>query len=366
MSSKRFGYREDGTLGYCRALPENVGKGNCKHAEHIDVTEEQIVAGFLKQHNEQAVKVYLEANGIDSLPPKLSKAEQRAIREKPVFTPQELRAQAEEVASQLRLEDFESIQNFFSEYQRATTSAELRELLGWDAEKYLLSYMESDEPAAVRLREYLGKDADLKALSEILYTNIGAMTKTFRWSSSGRVSVARVIMSTIDNDMTKENYVASVLFFKGRCCYCNRSLNLDGEYQTVPSGEHITPVWPDDEKAPLGATRYGNMALACKRCNVSRGSRDLEDWLNTNRVIKKEEKVKALARITAFREYAGYKDYSKSESARIRAAVARVQKVVDTARDANGQIVRGAGHGDAVRAAIAHAKERLTIKKTGV
>lgn len=366
MSSKRFGYREDGTLGYCRALPENIGKGNCKHAEHIEVTEEQIVSGFLKQHNEQAIESYLAANGVDSLPPKLSKTEQRALREKPVFTPEELRAQADEVAAQLRLEDFKSIQNFFDEYQRAMTSEELRDQLGWDAEKHLLAYMKSDAPAAVRLREYLGTKAELEALSEILYTNVGAMTKAPRWSSSGRVSIPRVIMSSIDNDMSKENYVASVLFFKGRCCYCNRTLNLDGEYQTVPSGEHITPIWPDDEKAPLGATRYGNMALACKRCNVSRGSRNLEDWLNTNRVIKKEEKVKALARIKAFREYASYQDYTKAESNRFRAAIARVQKLVDVSRDDTGRIIRGEGHGDIIRAALAREKTRLSPRKTGV
>lgn len=366
MSSKLFGYRADGTLTFCRAKPENRGKGKCTHAEHVEVTEEQLKSGYLKEHNEQALVKYMAAMGITELPPILTKAEKRAQRETPVFTSEDLRAQAEAVANEIKTEDFEAIQGFFEEYHRSLSSEELVATVGPNAQKNLLSYMNSEQPAAQRLRAYLGADSELEALSELLYTNIGAMTKSFRWSSSGRVSIPRALMSSVANDMTKENYVASVLFFKGRCCYCNRTLRLSGKYSTVPSGEHITPIWPDDESAPVGATRYGNMALACKHCNVSRGSTDLETWLNTNRIIKKEEKAKALGRIKAFREYAGYRDYTKAESARFRAAIARVQSVSDRGRDSNGTVVRGQGHGEAVRKALSQEKQRLSAGKTGV
>lgn len=34
--ARRVGINADGTVSVCRARPENVGKGRCKHIEHVE------------------------------------------------------------------------------------------------------------------------------------------------------------------------------------------------------------------------------------------------------------------------------------------------------------------------------------------
>lgn len=351
MSSKSFGFRKDGTLVVCRAKIENRGKGNCPHAEHLDLSIEQLKAGFLKTHNEKALLEFLKASGVDPIPVKLSrKAKKATFVPNTAFTMDELESNSDAVAEEIKNEDFQFIQEFYDRYEREMSTDEMLTSFQYSPAEKLQGYLESDEPSAVKLRAYLGEEVQLKHLSEILYEGVGAMTSAYHWSSSGRNSLPRAMLSTFRNDMTKKNYVASVLYFAGRCCYCNNPLNKQLRQPYQPSGEHITPVWPDNESSIVGGTRYGNMALACKKCNGDRGNKELHTWINETNCIRKIEKVNTLGRIKAFRDFAGYNDYSQEESDQLRTAIGRVNLEIDKLRDNNGQVIRG--NGDIIRGQI--------------
>lgn len=355
MSSKSFGVRKDGLLVFCKAKPENRGKGNCFHTEHLDFTKEQISAGALRDYNEKAVEKYVRESGLEPVP--FAKKTKQVKVFSLAYTAAELEESSNEIAEQIKNEDFDFIKNFYEQCQSELFDEETQSNLAKNTAERILNYLESDLPAVIKLREYLGEDTNIKDLSEILFSGVGAMTGAFRWSSTGRASLARSMLSTYKNDMTKNRYVASVLFFAGRCCYCNRGLSRAANQSYQPTGEHITPVWPDDANSAVGGTRYGNMALACRRCNNDRGSEDLSTWINKTSCIRKADKANTLGRIKAFRSFANYSDYSQDESDKIRAAINRAQIELDKIREPNGQIIRG--HGDAIRQKIAQELSQL-------
>lgn len=366
MTVRTFGVGQDGTLTACRAKPENRGKGNCKHSEHIELTLEDLRGGFLQKHNEEALRDLYAQAGVAVTGEKLSKkALIEAVTPKPKgdYRLETLRKASEAVAEQITDHDFQVIQNFYRRYERVMSAKELAKLAPDDEEaptRRLQEYLESDEPVVKDLRKYLGDATSLKDLSDLLYLEVGAMTNAYEWSPGSRSSVPRAYLSTLKNDMNKGNYVASVLYFKGKCCYCDRPLSRDGVRSGQPSGEHITPVKPEDDNAVVGGTRFGNMALACTKCNGDRGNKDLVSWVNSYRGIPKEDKPTVLGRIKAFRAFAEYEDYSQEKSDKIRACIAKVQAEVVALRAPDGKFPRGGGHSDRIRALIAADIEELS------
>ena len=341
MTTKTFGVRADGTLGVCRAKPENRGKGNCDHSEHVELTEKQLTEGFLRLFNENAVQNFFQKNGQEAWSAlQKRKKVKLTLSEKAAFNPDVLEEESNKVAHEIRNEDFHIVKEFYEKYERAMNALERTEYLDGDPAEKLYEYLQSDD--ATKMRDYLGEQADLKALSELLYDGVGAMTNRYTWSSSGRNSIPRSFLSNLRNDMTKENYVTSVLFFKGNCCYCDRPLRKGGQKETYQaSGEHLTPVWPDDENQVVGGTRFGNMALACKRCNGSRGSNDLTTWINGTDSLKKAQKPAALGRIKAFREFTNYHEFTQEESDSIRSALRKIQNEADEIRLSVGYYPKG-------------------------
>lgn len=189
-------------------------------------------------------------------------------------------------------------------------------------------YLSSDDVDACRVREFLGPDINLYEFADMVLNPIGAMTSKELWPSR-RTSIRRTVLSAIDNNMSTDNYIASVLFFGGRCCYCNRPLHRNPPRSGQASGEHITPISPSDESHVPGATTFGNMALCCLKCNKDRGNTELASWLLSTRRLDAQQRVISFARIQAFREYAGYREYTLREAVAIENEIARLEELME-------------------------------------
>lgn len=363
MIVKSFGVNHKGSLSVCKALPENRGKGSCTHSEHFDLTAEELSSGFVNKFNEKALADRIAANGgVDPFQPlKKNSAHKAAQKKRNAERLQHLREGADELAALIPQEDFDTVRAFYRDFARVMSEEEKQEFLQGNPKHAIVRYLESDEPQAVKLREYLGPATDYEALSDLLMDEVGAMTTSHRWSTSGRLSISRAILSTLHNDMNRENYVTSILFFKGRCCYCEKLLSRKGGGNAaLPTGEHITPVSPSRPDRPVGGTRFGNMALACGKCNKSRANSDLHYWLkDTDSALSMEQRIPALARIQAFRNFAGYKEYTMEESTLIRDSIGRLQAQVDEMRDEDGKLQRG--YGDPVRFELEAQLRRLEM-----
>lgn len=364
MIVKSFGVKPTGTLGICSALPENRGKGNCNHSEHYDLTAEELSSGFVNKFNEKAIAERIAANGgVDPLQSiKKKKTVSSAARKKrSEELLKNLRTGADELAALIPQEDFETVRDFYRDFARVMSEEEKQDFLHGNSKEAIESYLTGDEPQAVKLREYLGEDTDYTALSDLLMDEVGAMTTSHRWSTSGRLSISRAVLSTLHNDMNRENYVTSVLFFKGRCCYCQKQLNRKGVNQSsLPTGEHITPISPNRPDRPVGGTRFGNMALACGNCNKSRANNDLHYWLkDADAALAMDQRIPALARIQAFRKFAGYREYTMEESTLIRESIAKLQDQIAELRDDEGKLQRG--YGDPVRFELEAQVRRLEM-----
>jgi 5-methylcytosine-specific restriction endonuclease McrA len=64
-------------------------------------------------------------------------------------------------------------------------------------------------------------------------------------------------------------------YFEGHCAYCNTLLEKDGWWV-----DHVIPITADNiEVINYGSVAY-NCVPSCIDCNVDKGVKDLEMWLN--------------------------------------------------------------------------------------
>lgn len=359
-----YGRRQDGCVERCRAKPENRGRGRCPHAGHVVLTDAQAravnqgrlseaVPGF-----QRGVAVNASANGggdgarvVGVRPsagqvggvhiprpggvPKPSPGVFQNSHVSRPLTAKELSEQAGRVAGALNEETWASIRGLWErvnlaiadgDEEKAADSRALWEHAGEKARGLFLAELDADTEDGRRLRAYLGDDVKTSDVADILAFNIGQMTAPVPVKSKD-TKLSRHALTAFDNDMNKSRYVMSVLAFGGRCCYCNRPLHRGEPADGQATAEHITPVNPRGGSTVRGATRYGNMALACVACNRARGNQELEEWvLVTGRIPDREEKVRCLARIREFRAYAGYEEYTAEQTKRLNREIGRMNR----------------------------------------
>lgn len=366
-----YGRRSDGCVERCRAKPENRGRGRCPHGEHVALTDAQaqemnqerlsgVVPGFHggagNGANDGAAGG--DADGVGAVPvrasvrpgagrvggvrvprpggvPKPSPGVFHNSRASHPLTAKELSEQSARVSAALDEETWGSIRGLWErvnlaiadgDEEKAADSRALWERAGEKARGLFLAELDADTEDGRRLRAYLGEDVKTSDVADILAFNIGQMTAPIPVKSRD-TKLSRHALTAFDNDMNKSRYVMSVLAFGGRCCYCNRPLHRGEPADGQATAEHITPVNPRGGSTVRGATRYGNMALACVACNRARGNQNLEEWvLVTGRIPDREEKARCLARIREFRAYAGYEEYTVEQTKRLNREIGRMNR----------------------------------------
>lgn len=398
-----YGRRSDGCVERCRAKPENRGRGRCPHGEHVALTDVQaqemnqerlsgVVPGFHggagNGVNDGAAGG--DADGVGAVPvrafvrpsagrvggvrvprpggvPKPSPGVFHNSRASHPLTAKELSEQSTRVSAALDEETWGSIRGLWErvnlaiadgDEEKAADSRALWERAGEKARGLFLAELDADTEDGRRLRAYLGEDVKTSDVADILAFNIGQMTAPVPVKSRD-TKLSRPALTAFDNDMNKSRYVMSVLAFGGRCCYCNRPLHRGEPADGQATAEHITPVNPRGGSAVRGATRYGNMALACVACNRARGNQNLDEWvLVTGRIPDREEKARCLARIREFRAFAGYEEYTAEQTKRLNREIGRMNRAYARELDKLGE---GADSGK-VKAAARRALRRGAMR----
>lgn len=312
---KRYGATGDGRISECRAKPENVGKGRCYHVIHFRSFEDdseklRIVAeGIAIKKRLNGEELALSKGFKESVDKKVSKKMKKgsrfSLREGGKgLTREELIKQSELISKDITEDEWKAVVEYeliFEEVGEKEIGSRRRELRD-SAEEKIFKKITSEEASS--LREYLGKNADLRALSEIIAKGGGAMSS--QYTHPDYESSLRMFMTRVDNDMReKKKLISSIIFFGGRCCYCNKELNVVENSPFGASGEHLTPIRSES----LGATRFGNMALSCRGCNTERGNEEMIDWIAKTSRISNSQKPRSLARIMAFRDFSAYSEY---------------------------------------------------------
>lgn len=346
VETKVYGRKADGTLDICKASPENRGKGNCTHEDHVEITgmNPSLIAN---RHNEKVLEdsfSKLPEKVVDNLYPKnVTEDRIQSHDGGPVLTKEELVDSANAIAETISKEDWSIIKDFYGNFNRRLTDEEITERYD-SVSSNIETFLKGKSATAKKVRGFLGDKVNLAEFSSILTHQVNSMTASIRWGFKRKrhPSVKRIILTSLDNDMTRERYVASVMFFGGRCCYCNRILRKNPPPQHQASGEHITPIAPEDPKGIHGGTRYGNMVLACVRCNNNRGNKDLVEWVQETGCIKEEDKPFVLGRIQAFRKFALYHEYDEDENKRILDAADELSEFVENSRNSDGSFEESA------------------------
>lgn len=340
---KVFGKRRDGTLEICKAKEENRGKGRCFHYEHIEVTRDQLHDSFVQRFNERVLEEKygpthtIQVNS-NSVPINSSEKVRPSLRSEPMSKEELLKA-SEALAEQISDEDWSMLKDFQDEWHRRVSDGELTRRLG-GVEKNLEDYLKSDSKVAIETRRFLG-DIDLSDFSEVITGEVSSMTNVSRWYHRLN-SVSRPILTALNNDMNKERYIASIMFFGGRCCYCNNPLRRRPPRDRQASGEHLTALSPSpggEEK--YGSTRYGNMALACVRCNQDRGNKEMVEFIRTSKHISDSERANVLGRIKAFRKFALYEEFPPKKNRAIGRAISELNSEIhEERREGGGRLSR--------------------------
>lgn len=336
------GRKSDGVLEVCRALPDNRGRGRCPHGDHIEVSKKDIADGVLDRFNEEVLSKSLGAVSVNKrdndFPNNVSENAISSHSSGRVLSRDELLSGAQKIADNFTDEDWAIMRGYYNSLNksihRRLSNGGLQKRFN-DVSENVAEYLKSDDVAAIQTREFLGDGVDLDEFSRILTHQVKAMTCAEEWRGS-KSSIRRIILTSLDNDMTRERYTASVLFFGGRCCYCNCVLRKSPPPGRQASGEHLTPVSPSDPNSVNGGTRYGNMVLACVRCNNSRGNKELVSWVQKTNCIPEKDKALALGRIQAFRNFTLYHEYSPEENDRIMDTVKNLEKHLTKLTESNG------------------------------
>lgn len=332
------GTNSDGTLEQCRAKPENRGKGRCFHTAHVELPTER-ANEVISRTNERIFKESLgnfpkTQSETDTIPDDVTEENISTHLNGRVLSRDELLESSQKLSENIDPSEWQFLKNFHKDlWEKLNDAGKLHER----AEKRIVEFLNSDDEYAVKTREFLGNEVDIEDFSRILTHQVKSMTSSLRWETK-RAPINRVILTTLNNDMSKERYFASVMFFGGRCCYCNRVLKKDPPPSRQASGEHITPISPSKRNSVYGGTKFGNMALACMKCNNDRKNSDLTDWVAKTKCIKTEEKPKVLARINAFRRFAVYHEYTPEESKTISDSIGKLDKQLKDIRKENGGV----------------------------
>lgn len=329
-----FGKTEDGTLEVCKAKPENRGRYGCSHYDHIELSGEELESSFLEKFNEQALmEKYRSTSTITSSDTTIPFNDFDSIQPSVDSTPltrEELIESSDKLAAVIGTSDWQFLKDFQNKWHKRASRGYLnRELGGID--QNLRDYLESDDPTAVKTREFLGPEIELNDFSEIVTGQVSSMTAVKHWSYRSE-NVSRAVLTALNNDMTKERYIASIMFFGGRCCYCNTPLQKRPPREKQASGEHLTAI---NSKEQVSGTRFGNMALACVRCNGDRGDKDLVTFVNEYHRIPHSQKALVLGRIKAFRQFALYEEYPPSYSKKIKETINKLNRDIRKTKQEN-------------------------------
>lgn len=133
--------------------------------------------------------------------------------------------------------------------------------------------------------------------------------------------------------------------------------------------KHLSPLSPDPGSGQkIGGTKYGNMAFCCSSCNSSRQSKEMVSWLRMAN-MKKENRSYAYGRIRAFREYAGYEEYTQKQSKRINDVINSVKAKDQLLIEELGEEYTSNMRKDYVRglceSAVAELQEYLRLSREG-
>lgn len=310
-----FGRTADGTLSKCTAKPENRGKGNCTHSTHFDLPADKADEILRKDEERKLERKYFKLVAITKRKEKkeakeaeFKRREQEAFQE---FNTPERLAAIEQLTEHYSSENFDYIDSFQKKFENFIKS----DLSKSDEETELSikEFLNGNSLAVKKIRAKFGDSYNASSITRLLTRPPNSMMRT-QHKNNPKYSVSRIILSGIDNDMNKENYIKSVVFFGGKCCYCETPLKMDGSARDKATGEHLTPVSPEKSGSPKGSTRFGNMALCCPQCNHSRGNQNLESWIIRTTRIKKKRKPHTFAKIKAFRKFSGYQEFSQEFS----------------------------------------------------
>jgi hypothetical protein len=195
-------------------------------------------------------------------------------------------------------------------------------------QRKIKEYLESDDENAAKFRAYCGADVSMDDISTLMTNNVGAMTRRYTYSESGHrgtdPSLKRCMLSNTSNDMNKRKYIASIMFFGGRCCYCGMPLHKGIGRSNDPqaaTGEHLDPIGGN----PPGETKFGNMALCCRHCNEDKADKPLVDWIQNTKMLTTAQKLSAVSGIKSFRDLSFYEGMSAVKARAVNEALERIK-----------------------------------------
>jgi len=322
MSTKRLGRTREGVLTVCQAKPENVGKGKCSHHTHFEIPVEKVQKTLLRDEEQRLERKHQKQIKKILKTEKRKEPEQNPQDIKEQFYTKERYAEIESLKSEYSKENMSFVNHFAEKFDELLIVASRRR--GIPPEPIIERFLQSKDPLAVKVRNNFDKDVSEYEIAKLLCNPPRSIKRRVEFKDKN-VSTARLLLSRIDSNMDRINYVKTVVYFGGRCCYCRKYLENKNDNKRQATGEHLTPLSPskNEKNALFGSNRFGNVVICCSDCNQKKDNSSLEQWIAVSS-IEEDTKNSVIARIEMFREFAEYRDFNKEFTNKISAVIDKI------------------------------------------
>lgn len=133
-------------------------------------------------------------------------------------------------------------------------------------EEYRKEYYEKNKERILsKLREKYYADVERTRAMKRVVNNRYSKTEKGRHNSLKHSYKRRYRLSKAENTITLREWEGTVKYFGGLCAYC-------GDVPEDLHRDHVIPV------SKGGGNVLGNLVISCSTCNLSKGSKDLDEW----------------------------------------------------------------------------------------
>lgn len=182
-------------------------------------------------------------------------------------------------------------------------------------QKIIYDFLRSKNKHSRIATQNLDDSIDLETLSFMLIrSNRKFINRGVQSASTKKNKIAQTIMFYYRNNFFRKDYINTVFFFGGKCCYCQNPLNPIRNDAYGASIDHANPTINTHTSEISGGYRYGNLLICCRKCNSNKRSLTVEEWLNhLEPTISPKTCHDSLERIAAFQKAVNYQDFTKPE-----------------------------------------------------
>lgn len=178
-----------------------------------------------------------------------------------------------------------------------------------------LGYTSESEKSIIKTKPYkkyakIIGNVNITSILALIKTGMPAGMKPSKTNTNDTIS--RRILSMTAKQITRTEFIQTILWFNGKCAYCGCEMKKSGNSDKCRTADHIIPMALDYNNGGMGETAFGNIILVCRKCNSAKDNMTLDNWIKTKYHDNSELGNVIKHNIQSFMNYTNYHPMSKN------------------------------------------------------